>query len=188
MASHVKTQPYLHPWGGSYYVEALTNELIKRSWAHVQEVEELGGKQPRPSKPDLPRCASSMPPRVRRQRIDSGKETVVGRNKYRLTKEEPLEILDVDNAAVRRAQIERLNRVRTKRDEAKVRSALNGITDAAETGKGNLLERAVEAARARATLGEISDAMPYCLYSICNFFRFHYFRLVACHKGSLVKR
>jgi len=104
-----------------------------------------------------------MPPPARRQRIDAGKETVVGRNKYRLTKEEPLKILDIDNDAVRWAQVDQLKRVRAERDEAKVRSALNGITEAAETGKGNLLERGVEAARARATLGEISDAMAYLL-------------------------
>nr|VFJ56534.1 MAG: methylmalonyl-CoA mutase [Candidatus Kentron sp. FW] len=88
----------LDPWGGSYYVEALTQELIKRSWGHVQEVEELGGRQPRPSKRACPRCTSLIPPPARRQRIDSGKETVVGRNKYRLAKEEPPEILDVDDA------------------------------------------------------------------------------------------
>nr|VFK60476.1 MAG: Methylmalonyl-CoA mutase [Candidatus Kentron sp. TC] len=96
--------------------------------------------------------------------------TVVGRNKYRLAKEEPLETLDIDNDAVRRAQVERLKQVRAERDESKVRAALNAITEAAETGKGNLLERGVEVARARATLGEISDAMAYCLFSVCNFF------------------
>nr|VFJ61163.1 MAG: heterodimeric methylmalonyl-CoA mutase large subunit precursor [Candidatus Kentron sp. FW] len=148
----------LDPWGGSYYVEALTQELIKRSWGHVQEVEELGGMA-KAIDTGLPKMRIEEAAARRQAQIDSGKETVVGRNKYRLAKEEPLEILDVDNDAVRRAQVERLKRVRGERDEAKVRSALNGITESAETGKGNLLERAVEAARARATLGEISDAM-----------------------------
>nr|VFJ99311.1 MAG: methylmalonyl-CoA mutase N-terminal domain-containing protein [Candidatus Kentron sp. LFY] len=169
----------LDPWGGSYYVEALTNKLIERSWAHVQEVEELGGMA-KAIETGLPKMRIEEAAARRQAQIDSGKETVVGRNKYRLAKEEPLEILDIDNDAVRRAQVERLKRVRSERDESKVRAALNAITDAAETGKGNLLERGVEAARARATLGEISDAMAYCLFSVCNFFRFHHFRLVGC--------
>nr|VFK60376.1 MAG: heterodimeric methylmalonyl-CoA mutase large subunit precursor [Candidatus Kentron sp. UNK]VFK69230.1 MAG: heterodimeric methylmalonyl-CoA mutase large subunit precursor [Candidatus Kentron sp. UNK] len=146
------------PWGGSYYVEALTQELIKRAWGHMQEVEELGGMA-KAIETGLPKMRIEEAAARRQAQIDSGKETVVGRNKYRLPKEEPLEILDIDNDAVRRAQIERLQKVRSERDESKVRAALNAITDAAETGKGNLLERGVEAARARATLGEISDAM-----------------------------
>nr|VFK52690.1 MAG: heterodimeric methylmalonyl-CoA mutase large subunit precursor [Candidatus Kentron sp. TUN]VFK53252.1 MAG: heterodimeric methylmalonyl-CoA mutase large subunit precursor [Candidatus Kentron sp. TUN] len=148
----------LDPWGGSYYVEALTDELMKRSWAHIQEVEELGGMA-KAIDTGLPKMRIEEAAARRQAQIDSGKETVVGRNKYRLAKEEPLEILDIDNDAVRRAQVERLKRVRAERDEPKVRSTLNGITEAAEKGNGNLLERAVEAARARATLGEISDAM-----------------------------
>ncbi|VFN02034.1 MAG: methylmalonyl-CoA mutase, partial [Candidatus Kentron sp. G] len=155
----VKCLGFLYLYVGRYP----RNNASRNTWAHVQEIEQLGGRQPRLSRRISPRCASSIPPPARRQRIDSGKETVVGRNKYRLTKEEPLEILDIDNDAVRRAQVERLQRVRAERDEAKVRAALNGITEAAETGKGNLLERGVEAARARATLGEISDAM-ICVY------------------------
>ena len=146
------------PWGGSYYVEALTNELVKRAWGHIQEVEELGGMA-KAIDTGLPKMRIEEAAARRQAQIDSRKETIVGVNKYRLPKEDPLEILDIDNTAVRESQVNRLQRLRSERDEVKIRAALNGITDAAETGKGNLLERCVEAARARASLGEISDAM-----------------------------
>jgi methylmalonyl-CoA mutase len=146
------------PWGGSYYVEALTNELVKRAWQHIEEVEQLGGMT-KAIDTGLPKMRIEEAAARRQAHIDSGKETVVGLNKYRLTHEEELEILDIDNSAVRESQVQRLKRLRSERDEAKAQAALNAITQCAETGKGNLLELAVEAARARASLGEISDAM-----------------------------
>ncbi|MEE4376813.1 MAG: methylmalonyl-CoA mutase [Candidatus Competibacteraceae bacterium] len=146
------------PWGGSYFVEALTDELVKKAWAHIQEIESLGGMA-KAIETGLPKMRIEEASARRQAHIDSGKETLVGVNKYRLSTEDPLEILDIDNTAVREAQLRRLAKLRAERDEAKVRSALNAITHSAETGEGNLLERAVEAARARASLGEISDAM-----------------------------
>ncbi|NJN48301.1 MAG: methylmalonyl-CoA mutase, partial [Candidatus Competibacteraceae bacterium] len=146
------------PWGGSYFVEALTDQLVKKAWAHIQEIESLGGMA-KAIETGLPKMRIEEASARRQAHIDSGKETLVGVNKYRLSTEDPLEILDIDNTAVREAQLRRLAKLRAERDEAKVRSALNAITHSAETGEGNLLERAVEAARARASLGEISDAM-----------------------------
>jgi methylmalonyl-CoA mutase len=148
----------IDPWGGSYFVEALTDALVHRAWGHIQEIEELGGMA-KAIETGLPKMRIEEASARRQAHIDSGKETLVGVNKYRLAKEEPLEILDIDNTAVREAQIRRLQKLRAERDEAKVRAALNAITESAETSKGNLLEKAVEAARARASLGEISDAM-----------------------------
>ena len=146
------------PWAGSYYVETLTDELVKKAWQHIQEVEELGGMT-KAIDTGLPKMRIEEAAARRQAQIDSGKETIVGLNKYRLEKEDPLEILDVDNSAVRGSQIERLNKLRGDRDESKVRAALNAITNSAETGEGNLLELSVEAARCRASLGEISEAM-----------------------------
>jgi methylmalonyl-CoA mutase len=146
------------PWGGSYYVEVLTKELVRRAWENIQEVESLGGMA-KAIETGLPKMRIEEAAARRQAQIDSGKETLVGVNKYRLTKEEPIEILEVDNTAVRESQVTRLERLRSERDETRVQSALNAITKAAETGEGNLLERAVEAARSRASLGEISDAM-----------------------------
>ncbi len=148
----------LDPWGGSYYVEALTHELVRRAWSHIQEVEELGGMA-KAIDTGLPKMRIEEAAARRQAHIDSGKETLVGVNKYRLTREDPIEILEVDNTAVRLSQIKRLERLRAERDETRVQSALNAITHAAETGEGNLLAAAIEAARARASLGEISDAM-----------------------------
>jgi methylmalonyl-CoA mutase len=146
------------PWGGSYYVEALTGALARRAWQHIQEVESLGGMA-KAIETGLPKMRIEEAAARRQAHIDSGKEAIIGVNKYRLAKEEPLEILEIDNTAVRTAQINRLAKLRKERDEAKVRAALNAITKAAETGKGNLLALSIEAARARASLGEISDAM-----------------------------
>ncbi len=146
------------PWGGSYYVEVLTKELVRRAWENIQEVESLGGMA-KAIETGLPKMRIEEAAARRQAQIDSGKETLVGVNKYRLTKEEPIEILEVDNTAVRESQITRLERLRSERDETRVQSALNAITQTAETGEGNLLERAIEAARSRASLGEISDAM-----------------------------
>ena len=145
------------PWGGSYYVETLTSELVQKAWAHIQEVESLGGMA-KAIETGLPKMRIEEAAARRQAHIDSGKETIIGVNKYRLEKEDPLDVLEVDNTAVREAQILRLQELRSSRDEAKVQAALAAITEAAESGKGNLLALAIEAARARATLGEISDA------------------------------
>jgi methylmalonyl-CoA mutase len=145
------------PWGGSYYVESLTNELVQKAWAHIKEVESLGGMA-KAIETGLPKMRIEEAAARRQAHIDSGKETIIGVNKYRLEKEDPLDVLEVDNTAVREAQIMRLQELRASRDEAKVQAAVSAITEAAESGKGNLLALAIEAARARATLGEISDA------------------------------
>jgi len=146
------------PWAGSYYVEALTDALIKKAWSHIQEVEELGGMA-KAIETGLPKMRIEEAAARRQAHIDSGKETLVGVNKYRLAKEDPLDILDIDNTAVREAQLRRLAKLRAERDNAKVQESLAALTRTAETGEGNLLERAVACARARASLGEISDAM-----------------------------
>ena len=146
------------PWAGSYYVEALTDQLVKKAWQHIQEIEELGGMT-KAIDTGLPKMRIEEAAARRQAQIDSGKETIVGLNKYRLEHEDPLEILDIDNSAVRDSQIQRLNRLRKERDESKVQAALNALTHSAETAEGNLLELAVEAARCRASLGEISFAM-----------------------------
>ena len=147
------------PWGGSYYVEALTHELLEKGWAHIQEVEALGGMS-KAIETGLPKMRIEEAAARRQAKIDSGVETIVGVNKYRLEKEDPLDILTVDNTAVRISQIERLKKLRAERDEPAVQRCLAAITAAAEDKKnGNLLALAVEAAQARATLGEISDAV-----------------------------
>ncbi|RDU35190.1 methylmalonyl-CoA mutase [Neobacillus piezotolerans] len=148
----------IDPWGGSYYVEALTAELIKRATAHIDEVEALGGMA-KAIETGLPKMKIEEAAARRQAQIDSGKETIVGVNKYRLDQEEPLEILDIDNTAVRNKQIERLNQLKADRDVRAVEAALTALEEAARSGKGNLLEFAVEAARARASLGEISDSI-----------------------------
>jgi methylmalonyl-CoA mutase len=148
----------LDPWGGSYYVEALTQELLRRAWSHIEEIEGLGGMA-KAIETGLPKMRIEEAAARRQAHIDSGKETLVGVNKYRLEREDPLEILDVDNTAVLNSQVERLKKLRAERDESATQAALNALTRCAETGEGNLLELAVEAARARASLGEISDAM-----------------------------
>ncbi len=148
----------IDPWAGSYYVEALTNELIQRAWQHIEEIENLGGMA-KAIETGLPKMRIEEAAARRQAQIDSGKETIIGVNKYRLDKEEPIDILEVDNTAVRLKQIEKLNQLKATRDEEKVKEALAAITRAAETGEQNLLEAAVQAARVRATLGEISDAI-----------------------------
>ncbi|MCC5842163.1 MAG: methylmalonyl-CoA mutase [Opitutales bacterium] len=148
----------IDPWGGSYYVESLTHELLTRGWAHIEEVEELGGMA-KAIETGLPKMRIEEAAARRQARIDSGRETIVGVNKFRLEKEDPLDILDVDNTAVRESQIRRLEKLRAERDDTKCRAALNAITAAAESGQGNLLALSIEAAQAQASLGEISDAM-----------------------------
>ncbi|GHV35781.1 methylmalonyl-CoA mutase [Synergistales bacterium] len=148
----------IDPWAGSYYVEFLTDELIRRAWAHIQEVEALGGMA-KAIDTGLPKMKIEEAAARMQARIDSKAEKIVGVNAFRLDKEDPIEILEVDNSAVRQAQIARLEKLRATRDPAKVRQALDAITKAMDTGEGNLLELAVDAARARASLGEISDAV-----------------------------
>ncbi len=145
------------PWAGSYYVEQLTHEIAHKAWALIQEVEELGGMA-KAIETGIPKMRIEEAAARKQARIDSGRDIIVGVNKYRLDKEDPIEILDVDNTAVRLSQIQRLNDLKASRDEAKVQAALAAITRCAETGEGNILELSVEAARLRATLGEISDA------------------------------
>ncbi len=145
------------PWAGSYYVESLTKEIAERAWALIEEVEELGGMA-KAIETGIPKMRIEEAAARKQARIDSGNDTIVGLNKYRLDKEDPIDILDVDNTAVRLSQIERLKALRANRDEAKVKAALDAITECVKTGEGNLLELAVEAAKVRASLGEISDA------------------------------
>lgn len=148
----------IDPWAGSYYVESLTNSLIERAWKHIEEIEGLGGMA-KAIETGLPKMRIEEAAARRQAQIDSGKETIIGVNKYKLDKEDPLDILDIDNTAVRAKQIQRLQELKANRDTAKVEEALSELALAAETGSGNLLELAVKAARARATLGEISDAV-----------------------------
>lgn len=145
------------PWAGSYYVESLTAQLVEKAWAHIEEIEALGGMA-KAIETGLPKMKIEEAAARRQAHIDSAKEAIIGVNKYRLDKEDPLEILEVDNTAVREAQISRLKELRSNRDEARVQATLQAITECAKTGEGNLLELAIEAARARASLGEISDA------------------------------
>jgi len=151
------------PWAGSYYVESLTDALIKRGWEHILEVESLGGMT-RAIEAGMPKMRIEEAAARRQARIDSGHETIVGLNKYRLENEEPIEILEVDNTAVRLTQIKRLKEIKAKRDENQVQAALNAITRCTETGEGNLLDLSVQAARVRATLGEIS----YAIEKVCG--------------------
>jgi methylmalonyl-CoA mutase len=147
----------IDPWAGSYYVEKLTHEIAHRAWEHIQEIESLGG---------MAKAVESGVPKMRieeaaarsQAKIDSGVQTIVGTNKYRLEKEDPLETLEVDNSAVRDSQIKRLAKLRAERNESECQIALESITRCVQTGEGNLLELAVEAAAKRASLGEISYA------------------------------
>ncbi len=148
----------IDPWGGSYYVEQLTHEIAHRAWGHIQEVESLGGMA-KAIETGLPKMRIEEGSARRQARIDSGKEPIIGVNKFRLDHEDPVEVLEIDNQAVRRAQIERLKELRANRDNKAVTAALDAITNAAASGQGNLLELAIEAARARASLGEISYAI-----------------------------
>ena len=145
------------PWAGSYYVESLTQELVEKAWAHIQEVEKLGGMAAAIDS-GLPKLRIEEAAARTQARIDSGEQTIVGVNKYRLDKEDPIDILEIDNTAVREAQIARLKELKANRNQAEVDAALEAITKCVETGKGNLLELAVDAAKKRASLGEISYA------------------------------
>ena len=147
----------IDPWGGSYYVESLTKELVEKAWAHIQEIEKLGGMA-KAIESGIPKLRIEEAAARTQARIDSGEQTIVGTNKYRLEKEDPIDILEVDNTAVREAQIRRLHELKANRNQAEVDAALEAITRCAETGEGNLLELAVDAAKKRASLGEISYA------------------------------
>ncbi len=148
----------IDPWGGSYYVERLTRDLYDRALLHIREVEKLGGMA-RAIETGLPKMRIEEASARTQARIDSGKQVIVGVNKYPPDTEEDIEILKVDTGAVRERQIERLRRLRSERDPARVEAALSALTRSAETGEGNLLELSIEAARAMATVGEISDAL-----------------------------
>ena len=147
----------IDPWAGSYYVEALTNELVHKAWAHIEEIEKLGGMA-KAIETGVPKMRIEEAAARTQARIDSGRQTIVGINKYALEKEAPIDILEIDNTEVRKEQVEGLEKLRAGRDEAKVKDDLAAITECVKTGKGNLLELAVEAAKDRASLGEISDA------------------------------
>ncbi|MEO1130187.1 MAG: methylmalonyl-CoA mutase, partial [Planctomycetota bacterium] len=146
------------PWGGSYYVERLTHELAQHAWDHIVEVEEAGGMA-KAIEAGIPKMRIEEAAARTQARIDSGRQTVVGVNKYRLDTEEHVEVLKVDNSAVREKQIAQLRTLRAQRDQRAVDAALAAITSASKSGKGNLLELSVDAARAGATVGEMSDAM-----------------------------
>ncbi|MDN4607759.1 methylmalonyl-CoA mutase [Sporosarcina highlanderae] len=148
----------IDPWGGSYYVEKLTDELMEKAWVLIEEIEELGGMA-KAIETGLPKMKIEEAAAKRQAKIDSRAETIVGVNKYRLEKEEPIDILDIDNTIVRQKQIDRINEMKRNRDENAVKKALEALTDAARSGESNLLELSVDAARARATIGEISDAI-----------------------------
>ncbi len=146
------------PWAGSYYIETLTHEIAHKAWAHIQEVEKLGGMA-KAIESGVPKMRIEEASARKQSRIDSNVDTIVGINKYRLDHEDPIETLEIDNTAVRNAQIERLKKLRAERDSAAVEAALDRLTECARTGEGNLLELSIDAARKRASLGEISYAL-----------------------------
>ena len=146
------------PWAGSYYVENLTNDIANKAWELIQEVETLGGMT-KAIEAGIPKLRIEEAAARKQARIDSGQDSIIGVNKYRLEKEDPLQILDVDNQMVRNAQLERLAQIKKDRNQEKVTQSLIKLKECATTGHGNLLDLAVEAARERATLGEISDAL-----------------------------
>lgn len=146
------------PWAGSYYVESLTNNIAEKAWKLIEEVEELGGMT-KAIEAGIPKLRIEEAAARKQARIDGGQDVIVGVNQFQLKKEDPLQILDVDNQKVRKGQMELLERIKAERNASKVSEALKNLTQCAKTGEGNLLALAVEAARERATLGEISDAM-----------------------------
>jgi len=158
LQEETKITKTVDPWAGSYYVESLTNELIENTWKLIQEVEELGGMT-KAIEAGIPKLRIEEAAARKQARIDSGQDIIVGVNKFRLEKEDPLHILDVDNQMVRKQQIERLEEIKSNRDTEKVNQSLEKLIVCAKGGQGNLLEIAIEAARNRATLGEISDAL-----------------------------
>ena len=147
----------IDPWGGSYYIESLTKELAEKAWALIEEVEELGGMA-KAIETGIPKMRIEEAAARTQAHIDNGSQMIVGTNAYCLEKEEPIDILEIDNTAVLQQQLEALARNKASRNEDEVKAALDRLTECAASGEGNLLECAVEAARVRATLGEISDA------------------------------
>ena len=158
LQEETKITKTVDPWGGSYYVESLTNEIAESAWKLIEEVEKLGGMT-KAIETGIPKLRIEEAAARKQARIDSNQDIIVGINKYRLEKEDPLHILDVDNQMVRRQQLEQLEKLKNKRDTEKVKNSLIKLTLCAQNGEGNLLEIAIEAARNRATLGEISDAL-----------------------------
>lgn len=158
LQEETKITKTVDPWAGSYYVEKLTDEITKKAWELIQEVEELGGMT-KAIEAGIPKLRIEEAAARKQARIDSSQDIIVGVNKYRLEKEDPLHILDVDNQMVRRQQLEQLDKIKASRNTEKVKELLNKLTESAKSGEGNLLELAVNAARERATLGEISDAL-----------------------------
>jgi len=146
------------PWAGSYYVEYLTDQLVKKAWKLMEEVEELGGMT-KAIEAGIPKMRIEEAAAKKQARIDSGQDTIVGVNDFKLDKEDPIDILEVDNTAVRKSQIERLEKLKAERNEPETQAAIQTLAEAASNGNGNLLELAAIAARKRATLGEISDAL-----------------------------
>jgi len=148
----------IDPWGGSYYVERLTRELAESAWAHIQEVEATGGMA-KAIETGIPKMRIEEAAARTQARIDSGRQTVLGVNKYQVEDDQPIDVLKVDNTAVRASQIAQLQKLRAERDSARCQQTLDALTKAAETGEGNLLALSVDAIRARATVGEISSAL-----------------------------
>ena len=158
LQEETKITKTVDPWAGSYYVESLTNEIAQNAWKLIEEVEELGGMT-KAIEAGIPKLRIEEAAARKQARIDSNQDIIVGVNQFRLEKEDPLHILDVDNQMVRKQQIEQLQRIKASRNTEKVQDSLKQLTLCAQTGKGNLLDLAVDAARNRATLGEISDAL-----------------------------
>jgi methylmalonyl-CoA mutase len=158
LQEETKITKTVDPWAGSYYVESLTNAIAQNAWKLIEEVEELGGMT-KAIEAGIPKLRIEEAAARKQARIDSNQDIIVGVNQYRLEKEDPLHILDVDNQMVRKQQLEQLDRIKASRNSEKVKESLSQLTLCAKTGQGNLLEIAVDAARNRATLGEISDAL-----------------------------
>ncbi len=158
LQEETKITKTVDPWAGSFYVESLTNEIAEKAWQLIEEVEELGGMT-KAIEAGIPKLRIEEAAARKQARIDSSQDIIVGVNKFRLEKEDPLHILDVDNQMVRKQQLEQLDQIKASRDKEKVRESLDKLINCAKTGDGNLLEIAVEAARFRTTLGEISDAL-----------------------------
>ncbi len=158
LQEETKITKTVDPWAGSYYVEKLTDDIARKAWTLIEEIEELGGMT-KAIEAGIPKIRIEEAAARKQARIDSDQDIIVGVNKYRLDKEDPISTLEVDNQTVRNTQIERLERIKSERHSEKVKEALTNLTNAARTGQENLLALAVEAARERATLGEISDAL-----------------------------
>lgn len=158
LQEETKITKTVDPWAGSFYIESLTAEIAEKAWALIEEVEELGGMT-KAIEAGIPKLRIEEAAARKQARIDSGQDIIVGVNQYRLKQEDPLHILEVDNQTVRKQQIERLESIKESRNQDLVNKALEDLTNAAKTGEGNLLSLAVEAAKHRATLGEISDAL-----------------------------